>query len=327
MSYYQLMTSDPMLFIFIIAISLVVTLVAYGAGPFIFYMTQKSIVSQKRFRLFCIIYTILVFILLRLVWTDNSSYAPAFLWGTVYYGVFSKKVYRKNDMIERTLKSGPSEKWQAETIEPEEVVSKTDTVDLEKGKVKVRIHRAPNNHPVEVGVKTSRNMEPAETLHRERKPVSTILIVLCGVLACSTAVSLFFAVRAAKHKGDIAAQYEVLQTDYNNLMERSKEKDTSITTLNVEISDLKFTIDQLQQDVKIAENKADEYLSAAWECVDGDFFLRTRIGFIVSGNGYYHSFSCPVFQNADEYWAHNIEYCEYLGYSYCPACWESDPIE
>lgn len=45
------------------------------------------------------------------------------------------------------------------------------------------------------------------------------------------------------------------------------------------------------------------------------------IGFIVDGSPYYHNYWCDTFQNADEYWAHNIEYCAYIGYSPCPYCW------
>lgn len=50
-------------------------------------------------------------------------------------------------------------------------------------------------------------------------------------------------------------------------------------------------------------------------------FLYDSIGFIVEGSSYYHHYDCPVYQVADEYWAHNIEYCQYLGYSKCPYCW------
>lgn|GEM_PF-1497700 len=50
-------------------------------------------------------------------------------------------------------------------------------------------------------------------------------------------------------------------------------------------------------------------------------FLYDSIGFIVEGSSYYHHYDCPVYQIADEYWAHNIEYCQYLGYSKCPYCW------
>lgn len=50
-------------------------------------------------------------------------------------------------------------------------------------------------------------------------------------------------------------------------------------------------------------------------------FLRNNIGFIVEGSQYYHNYRCSIFQEADEYWAHNLEYCEYLGYSKCPFCW------
>lgn len=46
-----------------------------------------------------------------------------------------------------------------------------------------------------------------------------------------------------------------------------------------------------------------------------------KIGFIVEGSKYYHRFECEDYTGAQEYWAHNVEYCEYLGYSRCPKCW------
>lgn len=48
--------------------------------------------------------------------------------------------------------------------------------------------------------------------------------------------------------------------------------------------------------------------------------LNERIGFIVSGSKYYHTIDCEIYQNSSKYWAHNVEYCESLGYSECPTC-------
>lgn len=52
------------------------------------------------------------------------------------------------------------------------------------------------------------------------------------------------------------------------------------------------------------------------------YILDEQVGFIVSGSKYYHHYDCPVFQAESEFWAHNIEYCQSLGYSKCPICWE-----
>lgn len=50
-------------------------------------------------------------------------------------------------------------------------------------------------------------------------------------------------------------------------------------------------------------------------------YLYDDIGFIINDSDHYHTYKCPTFQNANEYWAHNIEYCEYLSYTKCESCW------
>lgn len=50
-------------------------------------------------------------------------------------------------------------------------------------------------------------------------------------------------------------------------------------------------------------------------------FLTEKIGFIVDGSNQYHTFDCEVFRSAESFWAHNKEYCEYLGYT-PHSCWD-----
>ena len=49
-------------------------------------------------------------------------------------------------------------------------------------------------------------------------------------------------------------------------------------------------------------------------------FLNKYIGFIVDGSSTYHTKDCPIFTAVDEFTAHNVNYCDYLGYSPCPEC-------
>lgn len=53
-----------------------------------------------------------------------------------------------------------------------------------------------------------------------------------------------------------------------------------------------------------------------------EYHFRTyyKICYIVDGSSYFHRFDCPVFEAADEYQAHNIDFCKWLGYSGCPVC-------
>lgn len=74
-------------------------------------------------------------------------------------------------------------------------------------------------------------------------------------------------------------------------------------------------------------NIKEEYVSLSEIALDWLIdarFLRGNFGFIVTGSKYYHNYSCSILPNAPEYWAHNVEYCQYIGYSECPDCWPGE---
>ena len=50
------------------------------------------------------------------------------------------------------------------------------------------------------------------------------------------------------------------------------------------------------------------------------FLLETQIGFVTAEGTKYHVYDCSYIQNADYFAAHNIEYCEMLGYLPCSQC-------
>ena len=94
-----------------------------------------------------------------------------------------------------------------------------------------------------------------------------------------------------------------------------------LTAENVELRSRVSTLSnektQLQEKVNDLEARNEDLSGYLHDAI----FLYNNIGFIVEGSNRYHNYDCPVFQGADEYWAHNIEYCEYLGYSKCGNCW------
>lgn len=92
-----------------------------------------------------------------------------------------------------------------------------------------------------------------------------------------------------------------------------QNKDIELEKMESDISDYEGKIKQLETSYDNAKERAaslqEEY-----------YFLCSRIGMIVEGSPYYHSYICEVYQNADEFWAHNVEYCRALGYGKCPQC-------
>ena len=100
--------------------------------------------------------------------------------------------------------------------------------------------------------------------------------------------------------------------------------DEEIESLKHDKSVLNGTITEKNQKIQQLQNELDDnnaLMGDFFTYLDESAFLRNRIGFIVNGSSYYHTYRCSTFQNSDEFWAHNTEYCEFLGYSPCPYCW------
>lgn len=129
----------------------------------------------------------------------------------------------------------------------------------------------------------------------KRSPVVPLCIAAALLVVCTCILGYRVSVLTAA-RDDLAAENAELRSRVSAL---STEK----TQLQEKVNDLEARNEDLPG-----------YLHDAT-------FLYNNIGFIVEGSNRYHNYDCPVFQGADEYWAHNIEYCEYLGYSKCGNCW------
>lgn len=104
--------------------------------------------------------------------------------------------------------------------------------------------------------------------------------------------------------------------------------ETEIDVLKTENAKLTSTIDrmavekrQLQSEVDALERQNETLAESMTEYFNDAMFLGSKIGFIVNGSECYHNYDCLFLKYSDEYWAHNVEYCEYIGYSKCKICW------
>lgn len=95
---------------------------------------------------------------------------------------------------------------------------------------------------------------------------------------------------------------------------KNKELESKITEIEKELSESENELENAKKEYGDFLSKQDQYEQEL-------NFLNSSIGFIINGSDYYHNFWCDEFQNADEYWAHNLEYCRFLGYEPCPYCW------
>lgn len=132
-----------------------------------------------------------------------------------------------------------------------------------------------------------------------------------GVIA-SIAISLVLLI------GISGSAYGIVQgISLQNAKEEIESLQHDKSVLKGRITEQSQEIQRLQRDMENYNDKMNDF----YTFVEESAFLRNSIGFIVEGSPYYHSYRCSTFQNANEYWAHNIEYCQYLGYSQCPYCW------
>ena len=80
---YELFKQGPAAYVPVLLISLLITLVAYGAFPLIFARTRKAVISRKKYNLICFGFNFLVLILF-IVLNGSSSAGPYALWTWVF---------------------------------------------------------------------------------------------------------------------------------------------------------------------------------------------------------------------------------------------------
>lgn len=135
---------------------------------------------------------------------------------------------------------------------------------------------------------------PAKT-NRLRLAVITLSII-CALVAIGCSI-LWWSTRQSITA--LQSENEQLKQDYDRICGERDELQEKVTELNIEIETLSG--ENSMQMLRL-------------------HLLLNNVGYIVSGSDYYHAYDCDIFRNSDTYWAHNTEYCEYLGYSACPAC-------
>ena len=84
MTYFELLQESPGLFILLTVVSLIVTLVAYGAFPLIFSRIRKSNITKKKYYTLCYCINFAVMGLFIAINGGASSGGPYLLWTWVF---------------------------------------------------------------------------------------------------------------------------------------------------------------------------------------------------------------------------------------------------
>lgn len=270
------------------AVSALVTAATYGAGPMLLALLRKKPLRVRYLRIFSAVYTIAVWAVWQFLTYDGNAVRtmPALLWGYVFYRL-ARSVLEK-----KPVPAIPKERWytcpKCGQLVPDGKPCDCESLSPQPGE---KLCGTPF---IQAG-QTPPGVEAEQPKPGKRSPVVPLCIAAALLVVCTCILGYRVSVLTAA-RDDLAAENAELRSRVSAL---STEK----TQLQEKVNDLEARNEDLSG-----------YLHDAT-------FLYNNIGFIVEGSNRYHNYDCPVFQGADEYWAHNIEYCEYLGYSKCGNCW------
>lgn len=113
---YELFNQGPAAYIPIILVSLLITLVAYGAFPLVFARMRKKTITKKKYNLFCYCVNFLVMVLFVAVNGNSSSGAPYLLW-TWVFSMSGSKTLKIRGVLEETQNKNYKNDVSAEVAE------------------------------------------------------------------------------------------------------------------------------------------------------------------------------------------------------------------
>ena len=270
------------------AVSALVTAATYGAGPMLLALLRKKPLRVRYLRIFSAVYTIAVWAVWQFLTYDGNAVRtmPALLWGYVFYRL-ARSVLEK-----KPVPAIPKERWytcpKCGQLVPEGKPCDCESLSPQPGK---KLCGTPF---IQAG-KTPRGVETEQPKPGKQSPVVPLCIAAALLVVCICILGY---------------RVSVLTAARDDLTAENAELHSRVSTLSTEKT-------QLQEKVNDLEARNEDLSGYLHDAT----FLYNNIGFIVEGSNRYHNYDCPVFQGADEYWAHNIEYCEYLGYSKCGNCW------
>lgn len=270
------------------AVSALVTAATYGAGPMLLALLRKKPLRVRYLRIFSAVYTIAVWAVWQFLTYDGNAVRtmPALLWGYVFYRL-ARSVLEK-----KPVPAIPKERWytcpKCGQLVPEGKPCDCESLSPQPGE---KLCGTPF---IQAG-QTPPGVETEQPKPGKRSPVVPLCIAAALLVVCTCILGYRVSVLMAA-RDDLAAE--------------NAELHSRVSTLSTEKT-------QLQEKVNDLEARNEDLSGYLHDAT----FLYNNIGFIVEGSNRYHNYDCPVFQGADEYWAHNIEYCEYLGYSKCGNCW------
>lgn len=300
------------------AISILYTILLYGAGPLMLLKFRKKPITKKRLKVFSVIYSFSAWLCSNIFWgiyagDDVSSGGAAILWGSIFYA-YMKREFEKTWQLVEKMPAIPKVQLQEQETNMGKFV-----VDTETGEIVKEPNTPPEHHdavPRQMPVAS----EPRPEKKRQFPMAIGVLSFLCLALAiCSLC---------------LWNETQYLNSEIKTLSEENSKLEVRVSDISEKIAKKDVECQKLQNEKAELESKVD---SRSIRIIELTAQLK-QIGYVVNGSKYYHRFEidthswdsfyqgashfkCVEFPDDVEYWAHNIDYCAYLGYSPCPICW------
>lgn len=293
-----------------------VTVIAYGLGPILLLEFHKGPISPKKLKWFHIIYTIIVSFTFNIIMSllglrQVGSFTPAIIWGTVFY-----RINKKN--FDQRAKAIPSDTYTQQEAQMKQFVVADATGEV--------ISEPPAEEPTPITLEYHPDFQlqgppedpkpPVESPDLTQKPAgksyAPLCIILGILLAASFAGNVVQSYMSVNKLEEMTFTQDKLQAEVNSLRSRVSSLRKENKQLNEQLSNVQYGSD-------IQDEIIDRISPEA-------FAMETYIGFIYDGSQYCHSYNCPNFPFDDcadnGFYAHNVEYCEWLGYPKHSGCWD-----
>ena len=155
-----------------------------------------------------------------------------------------------------------------------------------------------------------------EQLPKRKIPVKKIaslsliaILSVSSILFCGLYINDEIKLSEIENKN--ASKVEELNNDIATLTSQNASLLIDLNTANETIKKKEQEISDLEEEIYFYEDYFDQ---TSW-------FVYGSAKFITSEGSKYHNFDCyHLIGYMDEYWIHNVEYCEYLGYTACKDC-------
>ena len=293
----------------------IVTVIAYGLGPILLLEFHKGPISSKKLKWFHIIYTIIVSFAFNIIrsllgLSQVGSFTPAIIWGTVFY-----RINKKN--FDQRAKAIPSDTYTQQKAQMKQFVVDDATGEViseppaEEPKPVVLTY-APDfklSGPPKPVVDDSVPSEPP-TKPKPSKRNAVLFVVLAVLCVASLAGNAVQGYIGITQKSESLSMESEMQEEIDSLNKKIASLNAENNRINKKLSD---ALDDSGTRLEMLETLAPEA-----------FAMETYIGFIYDGSKYCHSYNCAQFpfEDCDEFTAHNVEYCEWLGYPKHASCWD-----